>query len=90
MRVMPVDATGGRVDVMLRPDDCALQAAGDNGNGAIDGARYEGGSWLYTVVLDGGERVRVRTSHENRLAANERVSVTVTSGQPLAAFSSPG
>ena len=39
-----------------------------------------------TAVLDGGERVRVRTSHENRLAMDQRVALTVTSGQPLAAF----
>lgn len=84
VRVM--DATGGDVDVMLRPDDCALDAAPGAGNGSVATAQFEGGSWLYTVALDAGARIRVRTSHENRLQAGERVTLAVTSTQPLAAF----
>jgi iron(III) transport system ATP-binding protein len=88
--VVPVKVIGpadAAVEVMLRPDDCDLAgAAPDGGNGAIAAAQFEGGSWLYTVALDPGPRISVRTGHENRLQVNERVALTVTSTQPLAAF----
>lgn len=90
LAVNPVDNAQGTVDVMLRPDDCHVSTASDAGNGAIAAAQFEGGTWLYDVMLDAGTSVRVRTNHENQLAVGERVALSVTSTQPLAAFGVTG
>jgi len=81
-----IDGAQGDVDVLLRPDDCSLGRTADGVNGEVRAAQYEGGTWLYTVALDDGVVLRVRTSHENRVEAGERVTLAVTSNHPLAVF----
>lgn len=76
----------GSVEVLLRPDDCAVVPAGGGGNGAVRTANFEGGTWLYAIDLDAGETVRVRTIHEVQLQPGERVSLTPASTHPVAVF----
>lgn len=82
----PVAGATGTVDVLLRPDDCAIEPVGEGGHGHVSLARYEGGSWLYAVTLDDGPVVKARTSHEHRIAPETRVAVRIVTTHPLAAF----
>jgi len=82
----PIAGAEGTVDILLRPDDCSLAAVTEGGNGQVEVAQYEGGTWLYTVSLDLGPRLRVRTIHENRMSPGTRVACEVTTTHPLAAF----
>lgn len=81
-----VAVSNPRVDVLVRPDDCTVTAAADAGNGCICAASYEGSTWLYTVEVDDGCRVFVRTSHEQRFVVGERVSLALSSNEPLTVF----
>jgi len=81
-----VGGAGSEVEVLVRPDDCLVHCVGEGGDGRLHAAHYEGGSWLYSVALDTGATVRIRTSHENRLSPGDRVTVTPASTHALAAF----
>ncbi|MFK7831216.1 MAG: ABC transporter ATP-binding protein [Congregibacter sp.] len=84
---IPIDASSGAVELLLRPDDLSVQHAADtSGNARITWARYEGGTWLYAVRLDQGVELRVRVFHENTIAEGDRVQVNATTTHPLAAF----
>ena len=87
VNVSPTDAPRGSVDIMLRPDDCALTPS-TTGNAVISAVQFEGGTRLYTVAIDGGESIHVRTNHELRFDIGARAQLSVTSRQPLAAFDS--
>lgn len=80
------ESSGQDVQVVLRPDDSVVTKVDDDGNGTLRIARYEGESWLYSVELDDGSRIRIRTSHENRIEPGERVYVHVSTTHPLATF----
>ena len=83
-----VDDASGEVELLVRPDDCSMTTAGNAGagNGEVRSLSYEGGSWLYTVALDDGAAIQVRTSHESRIDSGSRVTLQLTSTHPLAAY----
>ncbi len=81
-----VEGVAGAVDVLVRPDDCALEPVSSGGNAEVRTAQFEGGSWLYCVALDDGPLVRVRTSHEMQADPGERVALALTTTHPLAVF----
>lgn len=86
----PVDGASGKVELLVRPDDCSMAAVGESGagagNGEVRSLSYEGGSWLYTVALDDGAAIHVRTSHEILIDRGSRVALRLNSTHPLAAF----
>lgn len=75
----------GTVDLLLRPDDLALQAD-DSGVAVIEWVRYEGASRMYSVKTDQGQSLKVRTSHEQIFQPQQRVSLSITTTHPLAVF----
>lgn len=89
----PIAANGvaqdaGAFDVMLRPDDLALQCT-DNGNSAIEYSHYEGETRLYTVrLLASGQRLRVRTNHAQHIGDGAIVNTHICANHPLALFES--
>jgi len=83
---VPVNGAGGDVDLLVRPDDCSLLPATDDGDGRVEWGRYEGGSNLYRVVLHDGTAVKVRVSHEIHLQPGDPVSLRVVTTHPLTAF----
>lgn len=88
---VPVTASAklsGKVDVLIRPDDCSLTQTETDTNGGISTARYEGETWLYLVEMDDGTTLKVRTNHEIHIKLGARVSVKTASTQALAAFAS--
>lgn len=87
---MPVNGASGEVDLLVRPDDCSLVPAADDGNARIEWGRYEGGSILYLATLDDGTPLKVRVSHESHLEPGERVSLRITTTHPLTAFARAG
>ena len=90
LAALPVAGATGSIEVLLRPDDCSLAAVSEGGNAELCRAQFEGGSWLYTVRLDQGAEISVRTSHEARFDIGTRVELAVTSSDPLAAFAVSG
>lgn len=81
----PVNGATGDVDLLVRPDDLSLAAAGPV-NARIAWARYEGGSRLYAVTVENGPELRVRVSHELHLDPGARVQVEIDATHPLMAF----
>ncbi|MCG8317562.1 MAG: ABC transporter ATP-binding protein [Pseudomonadales bacterium] len=82
------------VELLVRPDDLGLKLLNARQSqdtpaivGRIQWVRYEGGSRLYAVILDDETTVKVRVSHENQIAPNDQVVLSLTSQRPLAAFS---
>ena len=87
--ITAASSASGEVDVLMRPDDLSLAKAADDGNGVITTATYEGGTWLYQVALDAGpdgQVVQVRSNHQNRFNPGHRITVNLTTHQPLAIF----
>ncbi len=82
-----INGASGDVDVLIRPDDLSLTADSDHTNGAIEWARYEGGSRLYAVHMDNGRELKIRVSHETAFNPGTRVNMQLTTTHPLAAFS---
>lgn len=78
--------SGGRVEVMLRPDDIALRCT-DAGNSRIEYSHYEGETRLYTVRLfDSGLRLRVRTNHAQHINNDTVVDTHICADHPLTLF----
>ncbi|NQX88217.1 MAG: ABC transporter ATP-binding protein [Halioglobus sp.] len=82
----PLNGASKHVDLLLRPTDCSLLPMTSGGNGALQAAQFEGNTWLYTVQLDAGCTVRVRTDQETRLTMGDRVTLAVTSTRKFIAF----
>ena len=79
-------ATGrGPVQVLVRPHDIALDAAGAD-NATVEWQAYEGETRRYGVRLDSGERLVARLSHERRIEPGTRVRSYLDAGHPLVAF----
>ena len=83
----PVNGARDNVDLLLRPDDVSLSKSNGDGNGEILWTRYEGDSRFYQVKLDEGVIIKVRVNHETRVEPGERVTLSITTTHPLAAFS---
>ncbi|EAT12466.1 ABC transporter ATP-binding protein [Bermanella marisrubri] len=81
----PTEADQNEVDVLLRPDDLTI-VHDDIGNGQVEWMRYEGSARLYSVIMDNGETIKVRSHHENKIDINERVSVRIFTQHPLQIF----
>ncbi|MDN5862801.1 MAG: ABC transporter ATP-binding protein, partial [Salinisphaera sp.] len=76
----------GTVEVMLRPDDLALEPM-EQGNSEIESGHYEGETRLYTVRLrESGMRLRVRTNHAQHFANGAIVQTRICAGHPLQLF----
>lgn len=79
----------GAVEVMLRPDDLALDSGG-NGNSTVEYSHYEGETRLYTVrLLDSGQRLCVRTNHAQYFDDGAIVDTRICANHPLTLFSTP-
>ncbi len=76
---------GAEVDVLVRPDDLSLCWNGES-NGRVSWVRYEGGSRLFAVELDAGGSLTVRAGHELRAQPEDRIALSLNSGEPLAVF----
>lgn len=81
----PCEVNQGKVDVLLRPDDLTIMRD-EHGNGQVEWMRYEGSARLYSVTMDNGETIKVRSHHENKIDINERVSVRIFTQHPLQVF----
>ena len=79
-------AVVGRGEILVRPSDCALAGVLEGGNAVVEAANYEGGTWLYTLSLDDGAKLRVRAALENRIATGARAEVSLISTEARAAF----
>ncbi len=55
-------------------------------NCTVEWVRYEGESRLYSVLLDSGDELKVRVSHENAIKPNTRAFVQLITTHPLAVF----
>ncbi|HLQ84893.1 MAG TPA: ABC transporter ATP-binding protein [Salinisphaeraceae bacterium] len=74
------------VEVMLRPDDLALQCS-NQGNSTIEYSHYEGETRLYTVsLLDSKLRLRVRTNHAQQIDDGAIVDTRICADHPLTLF----
>ncbi|GGD52839.1 ABC transporter ATP-binding protein [Lacimicrobium alkaliphilum] len=82
---IPINDASDQVDLLIRPDDLSLQQD-STGHGHISWVRYEGGARFYAVQLDDDTEVKVRVSHEHRLEPGERVSLSIITTHPLAAY----
>jgi iron(III) transport system ATP-binding protein len=79
----------GAVDLLVRPDDVAVEPApAGAGDGTIVQREYNGPTFVYAVDLDDGGRVRARHVHEEEYAVGERVAVTLAADHDLAWFPS--
>lgn len=81
----PINCHSNDIDLLLRPDDVSVQASPD-GNAIIDWVRYEGGARLYQLTTDAGQKVKARTSHENKIMPGDKVQAKIVTTHPLAAF----
>lgn len=81
----PMDGAHGEVDLLVRPDDLALQAD-SNGDAQVQWSKYEGGTRLYGLKRPDGQMLRVRVSHEIHLMPGDRASLQLVTSHPLAAF----
>lgn len=78
-------ATGSAIEAAARPDDLTL-APDPNGNARIVTTVYQGGNYLYEVLLPSGNVVRCQGPHTARYAPGTAVRVELTPGHPLAYF----
>jgi len=74
----------GQVDLLLRPEDLAIQAD-ELGKGKIYSMRYEGSSRLYQVEL-ADKLVKVRTRHDVNLRQGQAVRLAITTTRPVTVF----
>lgn len=79
------DELPGEVDVLVRPDDVALDPARP-GNAEVTAARYEGETRLYALRLHAGPILKARVNHEVVLNPGTTVQTRITAGHPLTAF----
>lgn len=76
---------GELVDVLIRPDDLALERD-PQGNGRIASRTFRGGDYFYEVTLDSQLTVRCVCNHVSDFAPGTRVRVRLVPGHPLAWF----
>jgi iron(III) transport system ATP-binding protein len=76
------------VDVMTRPHDLALRAAGpgDAAHGVVEEAEFIGDSWQYRVRLPSGHSVRCLMPHTGVYAAGTPVQVILSADHGLVCF----
>ena len=91
-RVPLREPLAGRVDVLLRPEDLLLLAAGHRGSeeapeAVVDLVEYYGHDTVYLVALADGTQVRIREVSAPRFERGDRAGV-VTAGRPVVAFPS--
>ena len=82
----PLQGANGNVDLLVRPDDLSLDATVSETNCTVEWVRYEGESRLYAVMLDSGDELKVRVSHENAIKPSTRAFVQLITTHPLAVF----
>jgi iron(III) transport system ATP-binding protein len=75
----------GRVDVMLRPHEVTF-AADPTGPAVVAGREFRGASYLYTLRLPSGARVRSLRPHTVECPLGTTVRVQVEAGHPLRSF----
>ncbi|MFB6085682.1 MAG: ABC transporter ATP-binding protein [Halodesulfurarchaeum sp.] len=79
--------SGARIDLLVRPDDVAIEApTAGSGNGTIIGRQYTGPSFVYHVELDNGDELPCLLDHDDRYPVGERVDVQLVSEHSLAWF----
>jgi len=80
-----VDRGAGAVDVMLRPHEVTF-TADPAGTATVSGREFRGASYLYTLRLPSGARVRSVRPHTVEQPVGTAVRVEVEAGHPLRAF----
>jgi iron(III) transport system ATP-binding protein len=82
----PIEAyDGGRVQVLVRPDDCrATPAAGSTADGRIVRRQYNGPTFVYRVELDTGDVVHCMHNHVEEFEVGSSVDVELTADHQLA------
>ncbi|WP_255194023.1 ATP-binding cassette domain-containing protein [Natronobeatus ordinarius] len=85
--LVPESADVGRLDVLVRPDDVALEeAAPSAAHGRIVDRQFTGSSVTYRVELEDGTTLHCRRPHEDWLDVSAPVRVSITAGHELPAF----
>jgi iron(III) transport system ATP-binding protein len=75
------------VDVLVRPDDVhAHPAPGGAGDGVVVGRRYLGPTILYEVRLPSGDTLECMHNHDERVALDRPVRLTLEADHELAWF----
>jgi putative spermidine/putrescine transport system ATP-binding protein len=86
----PAEAFGGTgdVDVLVRPEELVVTAAGD-GNGSVSGQTFLGALTRITVLLSGGQAVRVDVPSAAAPGLAQGSSVRVSLSQQTAVMVAP-
>ena len=78
---------GAEVDLLVRPDDVAVEAVPDiEANGEVVHRRFLGPSVFYRVELDSGDVVGVTHNHEHRVPRDRPVRVALDADHDLSWF----
>ncbi|MFB6152006.1 MAG: ABC transporter ATP-binding protein [Haloarculaceae archaeon] len=78
---------GVGVDLLVRPDDLAVEAVSDvEANGEVVHRRFLGPNVLYRVELDGGDVVGCMHNHEHEVPRDEPVRVELDADHELSWF----
>jgi len=86
VQVINAEGKTGEAELLLRPDDLSIAAVELAGNGKVEWVRYEGGTWLISVVLASGQSVQVRINHESQFVIDQRVQLNIIATQALPVF----
>ncbi|TYL40141.1 ABC transporter [Natronococcus pandeyae] len=77
----------GPVDVLVRPDDVAIEPApADRADGRIVHRQFDGPTARYRIELSEGDVLESRRSHEEWFEIGTPVAVTIAASHPLPAF----
>ena len=85
--LVPDRVDADRVDVLVRPDDVALERAErSTAHGRIVDRQFTGSSVTYWIELEDGTTLHCRRPHEDWLEVSAPVRVSITAGHELPAF----
>ena len=83
LAVTPV--SHGDVEVMLRPHEVVFRAD-PSGSARVERREFRGATYVYTLALPSGARVRALVPHTLDVAVGTAVTLEVDAGHPLRAF----
>ena len=84
-RLGAIPAGRGAVEVMLRPHEVVFRAD-PGGSARVVRREFRGATWLYTLGLPSGARVRALVPHTLDVAVGATVTLAVEAGHPVRAF----
>ena len=83
-----INIEDGDVDILVRPEDCIVDATAVDGNAEIISQHFEGGFWLYQARLDSDINLQIRTHHNVSLSIGQRVKLSLVAHHKFTAFQS--